>query len=92
MPAPLAMMVPPETPPSVASSSSVTTRAKAPAITRITMATKTLGRKAISPWMRSLMGFGPNIPKASCSTNRKTAQNTILARMSDGSYLDRANA
>jgi hypothetical protein len=44
------------------------------------------------PCSRSLMGFGPKIPKASCNTRRNTAQKTILPMMSEGSTLLRSNA
>jgi hypothetical protein len=77
--------------PSRFDSRSVTARATAAAITMIRIATKTLGRYAIRPRSRSEMGFDPNTPKASWSTNSMMVQNTSLARMSEGSYLLRAS-
>src|SRR5215217_6444937 len=91
IPAPWASSCPPWTAPSRLDNRSVIARAMAAATTRITMATKMLGRYAIRPRSRSETGLGPNTPKASWSTNSMIVQNTSLARMSEGSYLLRAS-
>src|SRR6476619_686026 len=44
------------------------------------------------PLSRSLTGFGPNTPNASCSAIRKTVQNTTVARMSEASNRLRCRA
>jgi hypothetical protein len=41
----------------------------------------------MTPEMRSLIGFGPHTPKASCSTKRKTVQNTRTPITSEASVF-----
>lgn len=52
---------------------SLTAFAMAAATTTMTMATKARGSQAITPAIRSEIGFGPQIPKASCRVTSSTA-------------------
>ena len=68
-----ARMRPYARPPSALAIRSCTAFAMAAATTMITMATNARGSQAISWVSRSLTGFGPQTPNASCSANSSTA-------------------
>ena len=51
----------------------LTAAAIAAATTTMMIATTALGRNVITPSIRSLIGFGPKTPKASCSTKSMSA-------------------
>ncbi len=64
----VATNLPYDNPLKVFNNMSRTAAAIAEATTMMISATKRFGRKAMTPVRRLLTGFGPNTPKASCST------------------------